>query len=182
MPIVRDYWNHMKLLLIFIAVLWGVHIFSIIFMPLDIQQYGLQPRRLSGLTGIATAPFLHANFSHLIANTVGLLTFGIIFTTLKGKHTFLLMVEIAVLQGVLLWLFGRSANHIGASGLIFGLFGYLLLAGFFQRKIHYILVSLFVLFSYGGMIFSVLPMHSCISWEGHLFGFIVGGVEAKLKN
>jgi len=79
-----------------------------------------------------------------------------------------------VIGGLLTWLWGRSANHIGASGLIFSLWGYLLLSGWFSRKIKYILVSLILMFFYGGMIFSVLPGKASVSWEGHLFGFIAG--------
>jgi membrane associated rhomboid family serine protease len=182
MQVVRDYFNNFKPLLIFIAILWGVYAISVIFMPLNIQQYGLQPRKISGLIGIATSPFLHAGISHLMANTVGLLTFGVIFTAIEGKSSFLLMLEIVVLQGILLWMIGRSANNIGTSGLIFGLFGYLLFLGYFQRKFRYILVSLFVLFSYGSMVFGVLPASPHISWEGHLFGLFVGGAEAKMKS
>jgi membrane associated rhomboid family serine protease len=180
--IVRDYFNNLKFLLIFIAILWGVYAISLIFMPLNIQQYGLQPRKISGLIGIATSPFLHAGISHLIANSLGLLIFGAIFTAIKGKNSFQLMIEIAVLQGILLWTFGRSANHIGVSGLIFGLFGYLLFLGYFQQKFKYVLISLFVLFSYGSMILGVLPASPGISWDGHLFGFFIGGIEAKMKN
>ncbi|MCK5231884.1 MAG: rhomboid family intramembrane serine protease, partial [Desulfobulbaceae bacterium] len=82
----------------------------------------------------------------------------------------------------LTWLFAGGGTHIGASGIIFGLYGYLLLIGLFQKKIKYIIISIFILFSYGGMIFGVLPGQPYISWEAHLFGFIAGGIAAKFQS
>lgn len=174
----RKYLDSLKLLLAFIAALWVVYIITL-FIPL--QQYGLRPRTISGLIGIFTSPFFHVGFYHLIANTLGLFTFGILFAALEKENALLLMTEIVILQGVLLWLFGRSGNHIGASGLIFGLFGYLLLVGYFHRQIKSVIASLLVLFLFGGTIFGILPTNPGVSWEGHLYGFIVGCVEARMK-
>jgi membrane associated rhomboid family serine protease len=171
-------YRSLDFLLTFIAAIWIVHAVTLI---IPLQQYGLRPRTVSGLVGILTAPFLHSGFPHLFANTLGLLTFGGIYALFERKKASFLIWEIIFFQGALLWLFGRSCNHIGASGLIFGLFGYLLLAGWFQKKITSLIVSLIVLFLYGGTLFGVLPSQPGISWEGHLFGFIVGCVEAKIK-
>lgn len=97
------------------------------------------------------------------------------------RYAIVLFGFLAVLWGLGTWLVGASDSvHIGASGLVFGYFGYLLLAGFFERRFFSILLSLLVLFAWGGMIFGVLPGQTGISWEGHLFGFLGGGLSAKL--
>jgi len=175
----KPFFGSLKFVFIIIFLFWIIHIISL-FFPL--QQFGLVPRTLKGLIGIISSPFLHANFYHLCANTIGLLTFGIIFAFLEKKKTANLVIEIMILQGIVLWFFGRNGNHIGASGLIFGLFGYLLLIGYFRRQLKYMIVSLAILTFYGGTIMGVLPTHSGVSWDGHLYGFCAGCLEAKLKN
>ncbi|MCF6237198.1 MAG: rhomboid family intramembrane serine protease [Candidatus Marinimicrobia bacterium] len=174
-----SFYEPIKSLFIFIVIIWSVHFISFVF---PLQQYGLVPRDLQGGLGIITAPFLHGSFSHLALNTVGLLIFGIIFSLLENKRTFVILIKIALIQGILTWLFAGGGTHIGASGIIFGLYGYLMLVGFFQKKFKYIVISIFILFSYGGMIFGVLPGQPFVSWEGHLFGFIAGGIAAKFQS
>lgn len=93
---------------------------------------------------------------------------------------FIKLFLIALIGGSLTWLMGRDANHIGASGLIFGIWGYLLLAGWFSKSIKYILASITLIFFYGGMIFGVLPGKPGISFEGHLFGVVAGIMVAWL--
>ena len=177
--VTSSFYEPIKSLLIFICIIWSVHFISFIF---PLRQYGLVPRDLQGCVGIITAPFLHGGFSHLIVNTIGLLTFGILFSILENRRTFVILVEIALIQGILTWLFAGGGNHIGASGIIFGLYGYLLLVGLFRKKIKYVIISIFILFSYGGMIFGILPGQPHISWEAHLFGFIAGGIAAKFQS
>ena len=161
-----------------ILIFWAVYVLSL-FVPL--QRFGLVPRTMWGLIGILASPFLHANIYHLYANTMGLLIFGIIFAFLENRNTPYLIIEIIILQGTALWLFGRNGNHIGASGLIFGLFGYLLLIGYFRKQFKFIIVSLGILIFYGGTIEGILPTQADISWDGHLFGFCVGCLEAKYR-
>ena len=143
--------------------------------------YGIQPRTYEGLIGIVASPFLHANINHLLANTAGLVTFGLIFGLLERKNASSILITIILLQGTMTWIFARPGNHIGASGLVFGLFGYLMLAGLFKRHLIYLLVSCFIFFSYGSFIFGILPTEERISWEAHLFGFIAGGFSARAK-
>lgn len=170
--------HQIKLLLIFVVLLWLVFFISLLF---PIAEYGLKPRDIDGLIGIITAPFFHASLYHLIINTTGLLIFGGIFTLLEGKNSLAIIVFIIIVQGCLTWLFARTGNHIGASGLIFGLYGYLLMVGLFNRKLIYMTISLLILFAYGSMIFGILPSSSRVSFEAHLFGFVAGGIAAKLK-
>ncbi len=170
--------DNLKIILYFLGICWVVHIVGF-FVP--IQQYGIHPRRVSGLLGILFSPFLHGSFFHLISNSFGLLIFGWALGVVDRKHFIEVTIGIIIMGGLGTWLFGRNANHIGASGLIFGYFGYLLSLGFFQKRLKYIVVSLLTVFFYGGMIFGVLPSSRYISFEGHLFGFLAGVSMAKWR-
>ena len=140
---------------------------------------GLYPREAWGLLGIFTSPFIHASWQHLTANSVGILIFGTIFSWVVKGATKQIIFYIIVVQGILTWLFAREGNHIGASGLVFGLFGYLISLGFFERRLKYIFVSALVMILWGGTIFGVLPTSSYVSWEAHLLGFLAGVSAAK---
>lgn len=165
-----------------VAIFWIVEIIDQLFFSggrgLDI--YGILPRNPMGLRGILFAPFLHGNFPHLIANTIPFLTLGW-FIMLQETKDFLLVTAIAaIVSGLGVWLFGSPGLHIGASGVIFGYLGFLLLRGYFERSFAAIFFSVVVAFFYGSLIAGVLPGQVGISWEGHLFGFIGGVLAAKL--
>lgn len=116
----------------------------------------------------------------MAANTVPFLVLGWLVMLRNTKDFWVVSVVSALVSGLGTWLFGRSAYHIGASGMIFGYFGYLLFRGYFERSITAIAISLLVIFAYGSMIYGILPSSHWISWEGHLFGFIGGAIAAKL--
>lgn len=165
--------------LVFIAVLWVVRLLDVV-IPIDFNDYGLRPRSLGGLIGIPLMPFLHGGWGHLISNTIPLL---ILLVLLAGSraNSIAIVVGLVFFGDLLLWVFGRSASvHIGASGLIYGLIAFLIVSGFLERRIVPLIVSLFVLFLYGGtMIWGVLPtLGEKISWDGHLCGAIGGGLLA----
>lgn len=164
----------------FLALLWGLEIVDLLLgQPLD--ALGVRPRSAAGLIGILLHPLLHQGLGHLIGNTIGLLVFGWMVMLREEAHFYVVMGLTWLIGGLGIWLVGASGSvHIGASGLVFGLFGYLLLAGLFERRLGSILLSVFVLFAWGGMIFGVLPGQVGISWEGHLFGFLAGALSAKL--
>ncbi|VAX35349.1 Rhomboid family protein [hydrothermal vent metagenome] len=170
--------DNFKFVLYFLGVCWVAHVVNF-FVP--IQQYGIHPRSVPGLLGILFSPFLHGSFSHLISNSFGLLVFGWALGVVDRKNFIEITFGVIIMGGLGTWVFGRTANHIGASGLIFGYFGYLLSLGFFQKKFKYIIVSLLTIFFYGGMIFGILPSSRYISFEGHLFGFMAGVLIAKLR-
>jgi len=157
--------------------MWVSYFFSWL---LPLQQFGLVPRTTLGLIGIFTAPFLHGSLLHLIGNSISFVTFAVVLALLEGNKMLTKVMLMVTIGGVLTWLFGRSANHIGASGLIFSIWGYLLLSGWFSRKLKYIVVSISLMFFYGGLIFGILPGKVGISWEGHLFGFIAGIIVSWL--
>ena len=162
----------------FISSLWIVYLTDAI-LPVDFNSYGLTPRTLHGLFGIPLMPFLHGSFQHLMSNTIPLC---ILLFILHGarRDVIRVTVSIVLLGGLLLWCFGRSRIHIGASGLVYGLVAFLIANGFAERKLVSVFVALVVGFLYGTtLFFGVLPTAGReISWEGHLFGAIAGVCSA----
>jgi len=160
--------------LVLVALCWAVFILNNLILHGHLNQNGLRPRHIGGLPGIIWSPFLHGSFQHLMANTVPLALLGAILC-LRGRNEFAIVTMMGViLSGVLTWLIGRNAYHIGASGLIFCFFGYLASLAFFERKIGTLLLSIVCIVGYGGIIRGILPTSSAVSWEGHLAGFISG--------
>ena len=162
-----------------LAVLWIVLVVDMMLGG-ALREFGIVPRTVTGLRGIAFAPFLHGGFWHLLANSIGLLAWGTLVLFREESHFWTVTAIGALVGGFATWALGRSAVHIGASGVLFAYFGYLLLAGFFERRIGSILLSTLVAVVWGGMVLGVLPGQPGISWEGHLFGFASGALAARL--
>lgn len=148
------------------------------FLGHSLNGFGLVPRRLDGLPGVLLSPVLHGGFAHLISNTGGLLALGGLVAMRGEKHFVTTTLAIAILGGLLVWLFGRSAVHVGASGLVFGYFGLLLGRAWYRRTLDSLLIGILVIVLYGGLIWGVLPLQQFVSWEGHLAGLIAGFVVA----
>src|SRR6185312_7972875 len=175
-------------ILAFVALLYVIELFN--HMSGDrLEDNGIRPLETDGLWGIIFSPLLHANWQHLIANTVPALVLGFLMT-LAGLSRFVFATALIwILGGFGTWLIGDvgntcggSTNIIGASGLIFGWLTFLLVFGFFTRKIWQIVVGLVVLFFYGTVLCGALPVVGCtgISWQGHLCGAIAGVFAAYL--
>ncbi|WP_084479066.1 rhomboid family intramembrane serine protease [Nocardia jejuensis] len=139
---------------------------------------GVIPRKAYGLDGIVFAPVLHANWEHLIGNTLPVLVLGLL-TLLTGIGRGLAATAIVwVVGGVGVWLLGPpNSVHIGASVLVFGWLTYLISRGWFARNVAQIAIGLVVGLLYGSILWGVLPGQPGISWQGHLFG-AVGGLIA----
>jgi len=169
-------------LFVFVGIMWAVRIADT-FRPdgSSIAGVGVIPRTTDHLAGILAAPFIHANWPHLFANTLPLLVLGSM-VLLSGVSEFLFVTIVCVLSaGAGTWLFGGSANHIGASGVVFGYVGYLLARPAFERRIWFALITLVVAALYGtALLWSVVP-RSGISWTAHFFGFVGGVVAARLS-
>jgi membrane associated rhomboid family serine protease len=145
-----------------------------------LDRFGVRPRSLEGLAGIAFAPFLHADFGHLFANTVPLLVLGFIVMLRRKRDLAFVSAVSALVAGVGTWLIGASnSTHLGASSIVFGYLGYLLLRGWYERTIGAIAWAVVVFSLYGGALWGVLPTNPGISWEGHLFGFVGGVLAAR---
>lgn len=166
-----------------ILFLWLMEIVDQLIFGGGLDGFGIRPRTVDGLQGILFAPTLHSDFSHLMANTIPLLVLGW-FVLLRGTRTFVVVTVVVVLvSGLGTWLIGPARSiHIGASGLVFGYFGYLLLNSWFERSLKSVMWAVLVFFLYGSLMWGVLPQGNGISWQGHLFGFIGGGVAAYLLN
>lgn len=178
--IARELKTHARVLGGFVAIMWIVELVDIVIFDQGLNRYGIWPHHREGLWGILFAPFLHGGLSHLIANTIPFITLGW-FVMLQETSDFFIVTAITmVVSGLGVWVFGLpNTHHIGASSLIFGYLGFLLLRGYFERNFSSILLSIIVGFLYGGAIWGVLPTVPGVSWEGHLFGFIGGILAAR---
>jgi membrane associated rhomboid family serine protease len=164
-----------------LVVMWGLE-FVDTTMNGRLDGYGIRPRSLSGLDGIAFAPFLHAGFGHLFSNSLVFAVLGVIAyaSVPLGRFVGLILITV-VSSGLGVWLFGApNTLVIGASGVIFGLLGFLLFRGIAERSPGAITVSIMMLLIYGGTITGILPGTPYVSWQSHLFGFIGGAGAAFL--
>ena len=167
-------------ILAIVAIVWIVEAVNLFFGH-GFARFGIVPRTLDGLIGIVVSPFIHTSLYHAMANTVPLLILGGL-VAVDGKRRFNNVTAFVVIVGGLgVWLFARTASHAGASGLVFGYFGFLLARGWFDRRFLYVLIAVGVLLFYGGMIWGVMPHFGRTSWEAHLFGALAGGAAAWLK-
>ena len=179
--IARELKTHTTILGGAIAIMWILEIIDLFFLRGRLNAYGIRPHTIIGLRGILFAPFLHAGLGHLIANTIPFLTLGWLIMLRETSDFFIVTAITTVVSGLGVWLFGNPYSvHIGASGVVFGYLGFLLLRGYFERSFIAIALSLIVGFFYSGVIWGILPTQRGISWEGHLFGFIGGILAARL--
>ncbi|MGO9022398.1 MAG: rhomboid family intramembrane serine protease [Syntrophobacteraceae bacterium] len=172
--------GNVEIAAICVALLWGVFFLNLI-LPFDLRNYGIRPRSISGLPGILFAPFLHAGVRHLISNSLALAPLLFFSLEYSRKLTGEAVIFIALIGGGGIWLFGKSHTvHIGASGIIFGLIGYLLAIGLFRRELLALVVSIAVASYYGWALSSLFVVLRGVSWTGHFFGFAAGVFAAWL--
>lgn len=160
-----------------LGLIWAVFFLDAL---LPLERLGLQPRSVQGLAGIVAMPFLHANLAHLVANTVPLIVL-IALLAIGGRDTLVTTVLVVLLSGAILWVFGRSANHIGASALVFGLAACLVADGWRVRSLTAVLLAGITLVLYGAtLLVGVLPVNTATSWDGHLSGVVAGVLVSRL--
>lgn len=162
---------------LFIMIIWCTFALDQ-FLPLE--KLGLVPRTLHGLTGILTMPFLHGDFRHLLGNTIPL---AVTLMLLAGSraNSGAIVVFITLLCGIGLWLFGRTALHIGASGLVFGLIAFHVFAGVFEKRFQSVVIAILVGLLYASTVLQgILPFQRGVSWEGHMIGAIAGTLVALM--
>lgn len=156
----------------FVVLIWLVFATGNLFGGL--ASCGVVPRGAIEFGRILCAPLVHVDSGHIIANSVplGVLAF---FVIQHGRLSFLFVTILgAILGGLGVWLFGHFGNHVGASGLIFAYFGYLVASAIFERTLKTVLIAALTFLLYGSILLGVFPTGPHISWEGHLFGFIGG--------
>lgn len=172
----------MTALVVFVGLMWIVFaIDTILPGPGSAAGVGIVPRTEIGLEGIVTAPFIHGSLRHLVANTIPLLILGSL-VLLRGVNEFgFVVLTSALVGGFGTWLFAAGGRHIGASGIVFGLFGYLVFRTAFDRRLSSALITIVVAVAYGtAMLYSLIPAGG-ISWTGHFFGFVGGFLAARMR-
>lgn len=159
--------------ILFVLLIWVVFWLEVRF-GFDFNYLGVRPRTVEGLRGIIFSPFIHSDIKHLFNNTIPLFVLTMaLFYFYRGISWKVLFYGL-LLTGLLTWLIGRPANHIGASGIIYMLASFLFFKGIFSKHYRLIALSLIVVFLYGGLLWFVVPIEPGISWEGHLSGLVVG--------
>lgn len=166
---------------LFVISFWVLEIVDWLTPWWQMDWWGIHPLTLDGLRGIPFAPFLHADFPHLLANTFPFIFLGFLIIV-RSVREFFIVTAITILGGGLgIWLFGGvNTVHIGASILVFGYLGFLLASGIFERKLATIARSLAVLFLYYSLLAGIVPAGPGISWQGHLFGLLAGAFAAYI--
>ena len=163
----------------FVLMMWLVFWFEIRF-GFDFNYLGIRPGKLFGLRGVLFGPFIHSNLQHLFNNSIPLFILLMALFYFYRALSLKVLVYGLLLTGILTWVIGRPANHIGASGIIYMLVSFLFFKGLFSKHYRLMALSFMVIFLYGSLIWYVFPVDSKISWEGHLSGFFVGFVFAFL--
>jgi membrane associated rhomboid family serine protease len=165
--------------------LWVVFYFDINYQ-LHLSDQGVWPRSVKGLPGIVAHFFIHGDFTHILSNTISFLVLSLLLFVSYRQIAFKVFAVMVPLTGAGLWLIGRSTEHghdichIGASGVIFSLFGFLLLSGLIRKNKTTMALTALVIFLYGYMVWGIFPLEKRVSWEGHLAGLIVGLLLAVL--
>ncbi|MCC3297317.1 rhomboid family intramembrane serine protease [Arthrobacter caoxuetaonis] len=162
----------------FTALLWLAYFLTLPLQNSLLPELGILPRQLEGLDGILFAPLLHTGTGHLISNSLPLLAFAFL-VLLEGLRRFAAVTAICWLaSGIGVWLFGGGLT-IGISGVVFGLFAYLIVRGFYNRSLPQILIAGVLFLVYGSILWGILPTAAGVSWQSHLFG-AAGGVLAAI--
>jgi membrane associated rhomboid family serine protease len=166
-----------KIALGFLALIWIIELLNW-GLDLGAEDFGVRPRQLAGLPGILFAPLVHAGVAHLLANSLPLLVLGTVMLYLYPSAALRVLPAVYLGPGVAVWLFARGGVHVGASGLVYGLVGYIFVAGLIRRDRRAIAASLLVAFMYGALVWGVLPIERGVSWETHLAAALIGVVLA----
>ena len=162
---------------LFVLIIGLIHLVQYVF-DISFLNYGVYPRSFKGLIGVITSPLIHGDFNHLFNNSIPLLILGTSIFYFYKKVALRLSFWIYLMVGIWTWISARESYHIGASGLIYGLFAFLLVSGFIRKNSRLISLSFFVVMVYGSMVWGIFPIKVNISFEGHLWGFVAGIVLA----
>jgi len=159
--------------LLFVLLIWIVFWIEVRF-GVKFNSFGVRPGEIVGLRGIIFSPFIHSDIKHLFNNTIPLFILSLALFYFYRPISWKVLLIGLVSTGLLTWLIGRPANHIGASGIIYLLAGFLFFKGVFSKHYRLVALSLIVVFVYGGLVWYVTPVDPSISWEGHLSGLLSG--------
>lgn len=167
--------------MLLVLALWVIKAADTLF-DLDLNRFGLIPLSGRGAIGIVTSPLLHADWSHLFANSVPLLILGTFLFYFYRDIAWMILGLIYLITGVWVWTFARGNGiHIGASGVVYGLVSFLFFSGIIRREKSTMVITVLVAFLYGGLIWGLFPQlfpRQPISWESHLMGLLAGLILA----
>ena len=184
MNIKKNLINKLKIPVLLTLSFWFVFLLDIT-LPQDFKTYGLYPRTLSGLKGIFFAPFIHGDFFHLLNNTLPFFILSTLLYSLHRKHFWKTLFSTTLMTESLAWIVGRNGHHIGASGMIYSFAFFIIIFAWFKRDLKSILISLLVIFFYGGALLSgLLPFlksASSTSLEKHFLGAVSGIMWAYIS-
>ncbi len=159
---------------IFVFLMWLVKIIEVLF-ELDFSRSGIYPLSVKGLPGIFLSPFIHADFNHLFNNSLPLFFLAVGLFYFYSEVALKIFIWTYFLTGLLVWIAGRSAWHIGASGIVYGLASFLFFSGIIRKYFRLIALSLLIVFLYGSMVWGLFPgVYKNVSWESHMLGFFSG--------
>lgn len=161
----------------FLLLMWVV--FGVDFlMQFNLNHFAIWPRTAQGAVGILLFSLLHADINHILANSGPILVLLIAVRYIFPNLFLKVFVVSYVLPGIITWLIGRPAFHLGASGMIYALAVFMFLSGVIRANRYLLATSLLVVFLYGSLFWGLFPIEQSISWEGHLGGAITGFVLA----
>ncbi len=170
--IINQTTTNLPVLGLIVLLLWTI--FFITCIDKRLLYLGIIPRHIVGLPGVVLAPFLHANFNHLFFNTIPLVVLSN-FLLINGLQYFLVVtVFITIVSGLLIWCFAKPGLHIGASAVITGYWGVLILNSVQQGTLTAIILGIVSAYYFIGILYGIFPAKRGVSWEGHLFGLIAG--------
>lgn len=170
---------HLKFVFGIVILLTTIELVNL-FTGRGLNIFGNYPRELFGLKGILFSHFLHGNFTHFLSNIITLAIFSFLMLQYGTRRYIKISLFLIVITGVLVWMLARPAMHIGASGIVYGYLGFLILGGLISGRLKLLAIALLVAFFYGGLMFGMLPSRAFVSWESHLFGFVAGLIAAKI--
>lgn len=159
--------------LILIAAITIVFVVDFV-LPINLLGFGIRPRSLFGLTGIIFSPFLHSNFAHLAANFIPLLVLSILVSMLNPARFVQRTVLLILLSGGLTWLISSAGIVVGASGLVFAYWAFLITHGLVKKRFKEVLIAIITIFIYGALALTLFKFEQGVSWAGHISGVIAG--------
>ena len=159
---------------IFIFFMWMIKAIEKLF-DIELVSLGIYPLAANGLTGILFSPFIHADLNHLFNNSVALFLLSLALFFFYSEIAVKVFLSTWIFSGILVWIAGREAWHIGASGIIYGLAAFLFFSGIIRKYFRLVALSLLIVFLYGSMVWGLFPgIHENVSWESHMLGFFSG--------
>ena len=166
--------------LLFVVLLWVLYFIDLLIPGFSFVGLGIFPRRLDGLYGLVTSPFIHANLGHLISNTIPLLLLpAIAKLAVSRRAVYSIMILGGLGSGLGTWLFSTGGVVIGASGIVFAWLGFLCARAYFAPSLLNIGLSIAVFMLYGGAVAALLKALPTISWAAHFWGFVTGVLIAR---